>query len=149
MTKKDALKKIKELQTFIEDCDKEEDGQWFPKINEIFYFLDSNGNVEFVKNLSNENKYAFHAQKIGNLFKSEAEAEQHKLRLQSMASKPFLPKMGEEYWYIWADDDGFQSDTHFWDKDYVDQEFYLLGRIRRTEEECQSWIDTYAESWKI
>lgn len=88
---------------------------------------------------------------MGNCFKTKEEAEKYKLRLQSMAYKPFLPKKHDKYYLALSKmhSEGWWADDFIWQDNGLDVENYLLGRVRRTEEEAEEWITKFSKAWEL
>jgi hypothetical protein len=147
MNKRQQLEsEIASLQEQLKKLDEQEQGQWVPKRHHDFWFLDLNGGIEldYWEGTQNDKNFLL----MGNCFKTKEEAEKYKLRLQSMARKPYLPK--EDDWFYTAQPYGFfKVERYIWKKSVKDQELYLLGRVFKTEEEALLWIEKYKGGWKI
>lgn len=140
MTKSDAIKKIEELQAYIECLDAKQN--WEPGEDETYYFVDFDGFVDSQHNYGeNDDKWNI---KTGNCFKTEQEAENYKMRLIAMKPK-YLPKEGEEYWTLV--NPGTRSLT--WDNDFTDKTRYYSGMTFKTKQEAQEWLDTYGKYFEV
>ena len=161
---KELRKTLVEMKCIMPDCElsqfhhsynhpnctyntKVEDEMWKPEEEETFFYLDPTGRIKenelYEGDSMPENADIL---KMGNVFKTKEEAEKYKLRLQSMAYKPYLPKDGEEYWFV---DAYISVDSMPWGHNSFDFTYYLLGRIRKTKEECEEWIKKFSSAWEL
>jgi hypothetical protein len=148
MNKTEALQTIKELENkagelkkFVEDCDKSE--KWTPKIGEKYFFLDELNRIHSEVNNTDYDKDLIQS---GNFFQTEALAYSEKMRRESM-KRDWLPKIGEKCCKIFLGIGGFYLVKNYFNGDNFDMELYYLGRIKKTEQEAQNWIDTYGKYW--
>lgn len=138
MTKSDAIKKIEELQAYIEGLDT----NWEPNTGEKYWCVDDIGGVRLTEN----NVLAYDRWNIerGNCFRTQKEAENYKMRLIAMKPK-YLPKEGEKYWTLV--NPGTRSLT--WDNDFTDKTRYYSGMTFKTQQEAQEWLDTYGKYFEV
>jgi len=88
------------------------------------------------------------ARSMGNVFKTEAEAELHKLRLQSMAQR-WRPGDGGRYWY--AQREGrFERAATFDPQLYVvDKTNYWIGNCHPTEAAAREWYSKFGKAFEV
>lgn len=151
----ESIKSLEELKKTLESSAnigqlEKEDEMWKPEEMEDYHIVNPTGGIGLITWLNSGNDKG--CLEMGNVFKTKEEAEKYKLRLQSMAYKPFLPKDGEWYWYSASSsfsDDSWDSFDANWSGGSFGMATYLLGRIRRTKEEAEEWITKFSSSWSL
>lgn len=130
----EQLNKIKEILG-------NQEGVWEPEMEEDYYFVDGAGIIIFdgwENNRQDNGRVS-----MNNIFRTPEEAENHKLRLQSMR-KTWLPEQGEKYWTV---DYGGELFQDIWRGYLVGWLKYHTGLLFRTEKEAEEWIKKYKEVW--
>jgi hypothetical protein len=127
-----------QVESLKKTLDEKDDVGWRPKEKNLYWSIDGGGRVVRLYNFElNLDHWSFVS---GNCFKTEHEAEMHKLRLQSMAERKWVT---DTYWYFDFKDATKKTDYN--DEDNVDMQRYLAGNMFLTSEE----VGKYAEAWKI
>lgn len=148
MNKRQQLEsEIASLQEQLKKLDEQEQGQWVPEEGEDYWQVNTFG--ELVCTHWAYKEYNDKVLLTGNYFKTIEEAEKYRLRLQSMARKPYLPKEGEVYYYAYPHKGGWGNSYSVWLGDTYDHEVYLLGRVFKTEDEAKEWVEKFGEAWEI
>ena len=127
--------------------EEKENEMWKPKKGDYYFSVRTDGLVvryDWTGQGADEGAFD-----VGNCFKTKEEAEKYKLRLQSMAYKPFLPKLAEDYWVVMCAFDALDVRKYAWSNGQAGIEDYLLGRIRRTKEEAEEWITKFQDCWSL
>lgn len=142
MTKADLQKQIDALQKQLNEM---KDDEW-PKVGSEYRYVGYDGRI-FIKIWSNRESDRGMLN-IGNIWKTKAEAERYKLRLESMAVK-WMPEDGESYYLAYFDTrDGSAVTSGYWQSDSENcLDRYNLGRTFRTEKEAWSWFERFKEAW--
>lgn len=140
MTKADAIKKIEELQAYIEGLDT--NSNWEPGLREDYWCVDCRGEVKLTDN--NDLAYDHWNIKIGNCFRTKEEAENYKMRIIAMKPR-YLPKEGEEYWTP----GNCIIHRLIWNNDLADSFNYYTGTTFKTEKEVQEWFNTHSKYFEV
>ena len=96
------LNRIEELEKeLLELKEQVKEQQEFPQVGDTYYYIESNGHIGVFS--WNEATFDLQAQEVGNMFKTEKEAEfaVEKLKVETelrKLSRPFI--LGEENWYL-------------------------------------------------
>lgn len=141
MTKTEALEKIEELKKFIEQ---EEDGAWKPEIDDEYWYVSSSGNIS--QEIWDDVEFDNRCLEMGNVFKTEEEAQAHKMRLMSMAKRGKMPEEGDAHWYWSIGANKALSDC--WNFHSVDYAYYWIGNIHKTKEAAEKWGKEFAHFFK-
>lgn len=120
----------------------EAEADW-PKYGDNYYYVDTDGEVEETT-FGAHNSYDFGRKSTGNTFRTEHEAELHKLRLQSMAER-WLPEDNVVYWY--AGTGGTLTVIH--PPLGVALANYWIGNCHKSEADAKVWYEKYGEAWKL
>lgn len=83
----------------------------------------------------------------GNIKRYHKTAERELLRRQSMKPTIPVPKVGDIYWCVSEDGTTFYPCPEEWEGSDYDHNYYNLGRVFATKEECQAWIDQFGPAW--
>lgn len=140
LSKEKALAQIEKLKAYIQGLE----GEWKPEMNEEYFYAYSDGFIDSKKYRDDSDD--LYRLSIGNIFKTEKQAEQYKLRLQAMKPK-FLPKMNERYWSV-GDTSG-EPFSRTW-RGYLDDRLcYFDGTTFKTEQEALDWYATYKSAFEV
>lgn len=138
-----AKEKIKELKSLIESLEKEEEGGvWVPEEGDEYWVVENAGVITWHSWDNDEIDQDYLS--VGNVFKTEEEAQMHKLRLQSMAQRGKMPKQGEEIW-CWEFILGRPTSWTFSGRFVAD---YWIGNVKKTKEECEAWYEKFGKAWE-
>jgi hypothetical protein len=147
LTKEEALKELDQineraeaLKEYIEQA--ESKGVDKPKDGQTYWYIDKRGEkcLSFWTDEEIENAYL----EAGNIFSTEEEADNHILRLESMANRGEMPEEGEEFCY-WNFDFGYMRKRP-WNKSWFTD--WFIGSVHKTEEECRVWYAKYGKAFK-
>jgi len=141
MNKIEALEKIEELKKFIEN----EEKRFMPVIGGKYYYLNAEGDI-LTKTYTDED-FDKNCYVMGNMFRTEKEAELHNLRLISMANK-YLPKVGEEYFFYNIGVMEVHS-NRFDRNDVEDFGNYHIGNCHDKEKQAEEWGRTKSKAFEI
>lgn len=139
MTKIEALEKIEELKKFIE----QEDLVWKPEAGEDYLVVHPEGNTG--RSSWCNDSYDKGRLEMGNVFKTEEEAQAHKMRLLSMAQRGKPPEKDERYWFCVSDGTAQTSTWAGWTTEYA---LYWIGNIHKTKEAAEKWGKEFAQYFK-
>jgi len=137
MNKQQALDKIKELQDYVARLD----GEW--KKGGRYWHVDGRGDV--IKDSWDDVGVDKARLAFGNVFRTEHEAEMHKLRIESMGNR-WLPEMRENYYLVDLEDG--EICPSYWSCSRFDISQHFLGNCHKTEADAQAWKDKYFEAFK-
>jgi len=135
--------KIEKIESELAEVKRElaKEEKWTPKIGEDYFYLDSFNEIE--NNSFDDGSFDNDLIQSGNFFQTEALAYSEKMRRESM-KRDWLPKEGEKCWAICLSGNTFYNEKIIHTGNL---ELYYLGRIKKTEQEAQNWIDTYGKYW--
>lgn len=117
--------------------------EW-PQKGDGYYGTDTKG--EMFKSTWDDDYWDKERTKMGNCFKTEGEAEMHKLRLESMAQR-WKPEAYKDYFYWEFDDEEVGVST--WCADTSEIEGFFIGNMHKTEEAAAEWGAKYNDAWMI
>lgn len=122
----------------------EENSRWKPRLYGRYYVIEADGKIALRNNHTSSTMESAYA--IGNCFESAEEAELHKLRLESMASRGSLPTDGEVgyFWHLTEQIVGYGTVGV---KPGL-KTGYLTGNLFKTAAEAQAWGEKYAKAWE-
>lgn len=137
----DSLIKQLEAEAKAEDESGKSNERWKPKIGEDYFILNRDGEINKWRYISHSSDdYAY---QTGNCFKTQKEAELHKLRLESMANR-WRPEKGEKFYYYCGSAVQIRPYKHT-----CDYESYWIGNCHKTEEDARKWCKKYGEAFGI
>lgn len=149
---KDSLKG--QVQYWIDKCKKQADdglkllklmdkldSKDWPQQGDEYWYVVSDGSIEGTTCRDHPGDHGRLA--LGNVFRTKEEAEDHKLRLMSMAQR-WRPQEDERYWR--TDPEGDAS-WMLWDNYAVDYAFFWIGNCHRTKEDAEKWYKTYGKAF--
>ncbi len=118
---------------------------WKPGVAQSYWVLNAQGvafDSEWVDDQTDHARRDFN-----NCRPTKEAAERHALRLRSMRPTCPVPKVGEEYWVVIADENRLYAEAWRWDGCATDVFAYNQGTAFTTKEACEAWIAEFGEAW--
>lgn len=142
----DLKQKYEELGQTIAQMEAQEAETDWPKYGDNYYYVDTDGEVEETT-FGAHNSYDFGRKSTGSTFRTEHEAELHKLRLQSMAER-WSPEIDAKYWYA-----GIGGTLNVIYPPLGVYKFasanYWIGNCHKTKADAKAWYEKYGEAWEM
>lgn len=141
---------IERLETMIKQLEVEDKAEseksnerWRPEVGQEFWNVTpQNGRS---KNMWHGDAFDVGCWELGNCFKTEEEAELHRLRLESMANR-WRPEEDQKFYVYYPiyRENGLERYIHKYDFNY-----YWIGNCHKTEKDAQKWYEKYGKAFGI
>lgn len=119
-------------------------GRWKPQPGAYYYYyVRSTGQLEQAKygKAANKDEGRYEA---CNMFRTKAEAELHRLRMESMTRR-WMPSRDGETIYIYRFGRGIYG-SNWYEGWYNDS---LIGAVHPSEQTAKNWYNKYGKAWEI
>jgi hypothetical protein len=134
-----------QVESLKKTLEEKDEGRWKPIKNDNYISVDECGLISTIDYFDETNDFDKWNIDSGNCFRTEYEAEMHKLRVQSMAERKWAKA---DYWYF----DFFEDKVYnFYNNTSPPQKetTFFIGNMHSTRAEAEAWGKKYAEAWKI